>query len=84
MYNPSDKSDKFFETLIEDDYELQLESKSGKYVVFEATTKILYEGDMPHCFLYAKWFRKYKGYWPVIYSIERYNEMLDVLKNYNK
>jgi len=77
MFNPSNNSDKFFETLIEDDFELQLESKSGKYVVFDSTTKILYEGDMAHCFLYAKWYRKYQGFWPSIYSIECYTEMCE-------
>jgi hypothetical protein len=79
MYNPSGKTDKFFETLIEDDFELQLESKTGKYVVFDGTSTILYESDMPHCFLYAKWYRKYQGFWPTIYSVECYNEMIKTI-----
>ena len=77
LYNPSDGTDKFFETLIEDDFDIQLKSESNKYIVFDGTTKILYEGDMPHCFLYAKWYRKFKGFWPNIRSIECYYEMLN-------
>lgn len=77
MYNPSNYKDKFFEQLIEDDFEDQLKSESGQYVVFDGTSTIIYEGDMPHCFLYAKHYRKHQGFWPTIYSIECYNRMMD-------
>jgi hypothetical protein len=81
MYNPSGKTDSFFEMLIDDDFDLELKSESNKYVVFDGTATILYEGDMPHCFLYSRWYRKYKGFWPIINSIECYNKMINDINN---
>lgn len=78
--NPSTSPDSFLELLINDDVEMKLQSESKEFVVFDGTSEILYQGDMEHCFIYFLWYRKYKGFDPMILSIEKYNEMMEEIK----
>ena len=80
FYNPSNKPDCFVNLLIEDDVEMKLESESKEFVVFDGTSEVLYQGDMEHCYIYSCWYRKYKGIEPMIYSIEKYKEMMKQIK----
>lgn len=83
MYNPTNMSDELFATCIEDDFDLEFKSSGKKCVVYDGTATILYEGDAEHCFIYAKWYRKYEGFWPEINSEECYNELMNSVKHGN-
>lgn len=76
--------DKFLQMCIDDDFDLELKSESNTYVVFDGTAKILYKGDMVHCFIYFQYHKKYRGFEPVIYSIEAYEKMMKDIHKYYK
>lgn len=80
MYNPTNMSDELFATCIEDDFDLEFKSSGKKCVVYDGTATILYEGDAEHCFIYAKWYRKCEGFWPVISTEECYNDLVSLWK----
>ena len=71
--------------LINDDVETyfgNIEDKTGQeYVVFDGTAKILCEGTLQECFCYYEIFYKYQGFLPMIYSREKYVEMMKVINN---
>ena len=73
--------DKFLQMYIDNDFELELNSASNTYVVFDGTTQVLYKGDMTHCFIYFQCYKKYRGFEPVICSIESYDKMMETIKN---
>lgn len=72
--------DRFLQMCIDDDFKLELESKSNTYVVFDGTSSILYKGDMVHCFIYFQYHKKYRGFEPIICSIEAYDKMMETIK----
>lgn len=65
-------------TMLLDEYaDLFLKSESNRYVVFDGTAEIKYEGDLIHC---CAWFDNY-GYKSkdaayTIYSREAYDDMM--------
>lgn len=77
-------NDKVLTMLIDDDFDLTLKSESNVYVVYNEQAKILYRGDMCHCYLYSKIYRKYNGFWPEISSIEYYNDMMKTITENQK
>lgn len=83
MHNPTEMSDELFATCIEDDFEFEFKSAGQTCVVFDGTGTALYKGDAEHCFIYARWYRKYEGFWPQINSEECYNELMNSLKTGN-
>lgn len=68
------------EKFIESDFDTELKTELGVYVCFDATTKIYYKGDLPHCYLYSKMFCRHNEYELDILSIEKYNEMMEIIK----
>ena len=70
----------FIEKSIEQDIDVGLSTKLNIYVCLDGTAKIYYKGDLPHCYMYAKMFRRHNGFELEILSIEKYNEMMDIIK----
>ena len=73
---PIERNEKF----IEMDFDNELKTESGVYVCFDANTKIYYKGDFPHCYLYSKMFRRQNGWELELRSLEKYNEMMEIIK----
>lgn len=73
---PIDRNEKF----IEMDFDNELKTESGVYVCVDANTKIYYKGDLPHCYLYSKMFRRQNGWELELLSWEKYNEMMETIK----
>lgn len=71
--------------LINDNVETYFgESKNDSgdgYVVFDGTSRVLFEGTLEECFCYYEMYFKYQGFHPAVYSREKYNEMMKVVSN---
>ena len=68
------------EKFIEQDVDTELSTELNIYVCFDGNAKIYYKGDLAHCYMYAKMFRRYNDFELEILSIEKYNEMMEVIK----
>ena len=59
--------------------------KTGKtYIVFDGSAKVLCKGTMEECFCYYEMFYRYQGFHPMVYSYEKYKEMLKDINKYYK
>ena len=68
------------EKYIESDVDTELRTELNIYVCFDGNAKIYYKGDLPHCYMYSKMFCRYNNFDLEILSIERYNEMMEIIK----
>ena len=79
-YNPTIFRNVRFEMVMNEEVELYLTSSTNTFVVFNGKAKIEFEGTLPECYVYSKWYRRNKGFDPCIYSKEAYEEMVNELK----
>ena len=68
------------EKFIEQDVETELSTELNVYVCFDGNTRIYYKGDLAHCYMYSKMFRRHNDFDLEILSIEKYNEMQEMIK----
>lgn len=68
------------EKFIEQDVETELSTELNIYVCFDGNAKIYYKGDLAHCYMYSKMFRRHNDFDLEISSIEKYNEMMEEIK----
>lgn len=80
-YNPTIFRNVRFEMVMHEEVELYLTSPSNTFVVFNGKAEIEFEGTLPECYVYSKWYRRNKGFDPCIYSKEAFNEMINALDN---
>ena len=66
------------EKYIEQDVETELNTELNIYVCCDGIMKIYYKGDLAHCYMYLKMFRRYNDFDLEILSIEKYNEMQEI------
>lgn len=52
-------------------------TKDDDYVVFDGNATILCEGTLQECFFYHEMFYRYRGFRPMVYSREKYKEMMN-------
>lgn len=68
------------EKYIEQDVETELNTELNIYVCFDGNAKKYYKGDLAHCYMYSKMFRRHNDFDLEILSIEKYNEMMEIIK----
>lgn len=78
--NPTALRDNTAKQLLQEEVEMCLTSLTNTFVVFNGKAEIEFEGTLPECYVYSKWYRRNKGFDPCIYSKEAYNEMINQLK----
>lgn len=77
--NPTALRDSTAKELLQEEVELYLLSPTNKFVVFNGKGEIEFEGTLPECYVYSKWYRRNKGFDPCIYSKEAYDDMINVM-----
>ena len=78
--NPTALRNSAAKELLQEEVELCLLSPTNTFVVFNGKAEIEFEGTLPECYVYSKWYRRNKGFDPCIYSKESYIEMINQLK----
>ena len=78
-YNPTIFRNVRFEQVMNEEVELYLTSASNTFVVFDGQANVLFEGTLEECYIYTKLYKANKGFHPPVYSIEAYNNMINVM-----
>lgn len=79
-YNPTALRNATAKQLLQEEANLYLYSPTNTFVVFNEDNNIEFEGTLPECYVYSKWYKRKVGYDPCVYSKEVYNNMINELK----